>query len=293
MTDPIPFRERPKDHAEPQAPPRRDDRVYTNEEVTEIIRIALGQRATGDQDTVNREELLTIAKDFGLSGDDVDEAQRKISQSREVEERTRFARLWFKVHGIAYGVVILGLALINYLTNPVDTYWWVLFPAVAWGVVVALHGVLVMYLPEFAGWILGTSSGPQGRSRNRGPATGEEARAAFTINELYFDLAEAKGIARVHDGCFHLEFQIADTVFGTFKSGVREIRVPLEEIAHVKLERRMWCNKLRIQGHRIRTFDDVPKSHGGEICLIFKKPALPASERLAEDLIAAIEAVSK
>jgi transcriptional regulator with XRE-family HTH domain len=45
----------------------------------------------------------------------------------------------FYVHALQYGVVMLGLLLLNLLTNP--GYLWVIWPALGWGIGVAAHGL--------------------------------------------------------------------------------------------------------------------------------------------------------
>ena len=109
-------------------------------------------------------------------------------------------------------------------------------------------------------------------------------RAKFTIPEIYGPFAEACGLAQVRDDCLLLEFEIADTMFHTIKSKVREVAVPIGEITAVRLERRLWATKLILQGRRLKTFDEVPGSGSGEVTLVFDRQTRSASERLAREL---------
>ena len=47
----------------------------------------------------------------------------------------------FYIHAIQYVVVMLGLTILNLLTNP--GYLWVLWPALGWGVGLMAHGLSV------------------------------------------------------------------------------------------------------------------------------------------------------
>lgn len=79
------------------------------------------------------------------------------SQSKlpELDEREREAMEYvrdikgFYSHAIQYAVVITGLLIINLFTNP--DYLWVVWPALGWGIGVAIHGLNVFELVNFLG----------------------------------------------------------------------------------------------------------------------------------------------
>lgn len=47
------------------------------------------------------------------------------------------------IHAAIYLVVIGGVALLNWAMTP--TFWWVLFPAIGWGIGLAAHGTSVLF----------------------------------------------------------------------------------------------------------------------------------------------------
>jgi hypothetical protein len=49
----------------------------------------------------------------------------------------------FYVHLAIYVVVITGIALINWVTNP--DYWWVVWPMIGWGIGIGAHAVAVFF----------------------------------------------------------------------------------------------------------------------------------------------------
>jgi hypothetical protein len=60
----------------------------------------------------------------------------------EQAARRRVRRLRaFYIHVSTYAVVLGGIALINWVVSP--TFWWVVFPAIGWGIGLAIHGLSV------------------------------------------------------------------------------------------------------------------------------------------------------
>lgn len=125
---------------------RQRRRTYSNDEVTEIVRLALSR---GPQDrSVTYDEMLSIARDLGLSEDEVGRAVSDLGRSRKRERRHEHALRGLRMHQKIYGIVIAGLAAINFLTEfpnvpPRLDDWWFLYPAVCWGVAVLIHRAAV------------------------------------------------------------------------------------------------------------------------------------------------------
>ena len=63
---------------------------------------------------------------------------------REVEELK-----WFYEHALSFAVIIPFLWLINYITS--TAYWWAIWPTMAWGMGVALHGMSTFNLFKLFG----------------------------------------------------------------------------------------------------------------------------------------------
>jgi two-component system, LytTR family, sensor kinase len=62
----------------------------------------------------------------------VQEARRRVHRIRE-----------FYVHAAIFAVFIGGLTLFNWIVSP--TFWWVVFPAIGWGIGLAAHAVSVFF----------------------------------------------------------------------------------------------------------------------------------------------------
>ena len=156
---------------------------------------------------------------------------------------------------------------------------------IGWGTILVLHGILTRYLPSFTATLVDSLSGASADwvESNLGPNSIPSA-VTFSTTDLYKNLARASGVTQIQDDELIIECETKDTVLGIFKSGVKELRVPLRDIARVRLTRQFWSTKLTLQSHRLKTFEDFPGHKGGTIQLIFDREARAASERLAAEL---------
>jgi two-component system LytT family sensor kinase len=55
----------------------------------------------------------------------------------------------FYMHVAVFVVVIGGLALVNWILSP--SFWWVAFPAIGWGIGLAIHAVSVFFEDSILG----------------------------------------------------------------------------------------------------------------------------------------------
>lgn len=69
-------------------------------------------------------------------------------EEREAMEYVRDIRSFY-THAIQYGVVMVGLLIINLITSP--GYLWVIWPALGWGIGVAAHGLSVFEVVNIFG----------------------------------------------------------------------------------------------------------------------------------------------
>jgi hypothetical protein len=104
MVEPIPFRknetcdgddQNTDTPASEESHTKEDLRTYTNEEVSEIIRLALRSVDNEDRDTVSHSEMLVIGKDFGLSPEDIERAFVEADKTQQTEELEKQARIIF------------------------------------------------------------------------------------------------------------------------------------------------------------------------------------------------------
>jgi len=110
---------------------------YSKDEVDRIIRRALKMKK---EDSVNHQELIDTAREFGIDPQTLEAAIEKeqeafekgnVRRTRLVRRKARFHRhLW------SYIIVIGALLLIN-ITTPGP--WWFQWPALGWGIGLAFN----------------------------------------------------------------------------------------------------------------------------------------------------------
>jgi len=89
----------------------------------------------------------------------------------------------------------------------------------------------------------------------------------FLILDVYEGFAVAKGLMRVDENTLTLEFEIKDSFIGLFKSGVKEVRIPIDEIDSVTLKRGWFATALIIRTQRLSSLGKLPKQDRGQIRL--------------------------
>jgi hypothetical protein len=106
----------------------------------------------------------------------------------------------------------------------------------------------------------------------------------FSIPEVY-GVGEAHGVATADGGGLVLEFEIKDSLVGALRSGVKEVRIPLAEIASVKARSNPFWTTLVVQTRSLSAASRVPKSEGGRFSLRVRRRDAAAA-REAEELLA-------
>jgi len=110
---------------------------YSKDEVDRIIRRALKLKKA---DSVNHQELVDTAKEFGIDPQTLEAAIEREQEAFEKEKarRTRQQRrkARFHRHLWSYIIVIGALLLINITTPGV---WWFQWPALGWGIGLAFN----------------------------------------------------------------------------------------------------------------------------------------------------------
>ncbi len=107
----------------------------------------------------------------------------------------------------------------------------------------------------------------------------------FTIQNVFQGFAETEGILSIDDADLRLEFQTSDNVLGLFKSGVREVTLPLDKIEEISFRKRWFGCSLVIRVAEMRGVADVPNFSQGEILLSIAK----RHSQAASDLVSAIQ----
>jgi hypothetical protein len=126
-------------------PSSKEDRTYTPEEVEVILSRAAKTQPSAT--ALSHEELLDTAAQVGISREAVELAAKDLVRTRiateedhavvtELEIQRQRARRGLLAHLVVYASVNALLVTINVLTG---SFPWAVFPALGWGVALALH----------------------------------------------------------------------------------------------------------------------------------------------------------
>jgi hypothetical protein len=156
-------------------------RVYSDDEVKAILSRAIDrQRAVSPDGGLSHEDLLSVARDAGISPAAIEEAAAEVTIHRAVEADELAVRAeraaGFRVHFLTYIPVIAFLAFANAMTT---SYPWVLWPAVAWAVALVLHARFALFASEVA------IARAAARRKARRERTEERARRRAQRSELH------------------------------------------------------------------------------------------------------------
>lgn len=128
---------------------------YDDTEVDAILQKAL--EAGDTQLGLSHEELADVAAQVGISTDQLEQAAEQVRRERKgaddlaeakatVEKRRKRRRRGWMRHFFTYGVVIAGLAALDFVTGGGMTWWF--YPAVGWGMAVAIQAIGVLMYDE-------------------------------------------------------------------------------------------------------------------------------------------------
>jgi hypothetical protein len=110
-----------------------DERRYTEDDVSRIIRHALSDRP--DHDTISHEELVEIAASSGIDRDRLESVIDEMEANREIEaaraEWVRRRREKFQRDFTVYLVMSAFFVVLWLLTS--RSYFWPIWPILAWG----------------------------------------------------------------------------------------------------------------------------------------------------------------
>lgn len=122
-------------------------RKYSREEVQAILARAL-ESAHEQGDELSHEDLLSVARELGVSASAIEDAAANIdvelAVKRDVDERIRGRRRGFVSHLIPFIMVNALIASLNFmLGGPL----WFLFPLLFWGIGLVFHA-RAAFLPD-------------------------------------------------------------------------------------------------------------------------------------------------
>ena len=98
-------------------------------------------------------------------------------------------------------------------------------------------------------------------------------------------LIDSEGLVSLAGACLRLEYQLKDGVLGVVKSKVRELEIPLADLASIDVVRG-WLGgcKIVLQARSMQALQKVPGMAQGRVELIVDRADRAAAERLVAGL---------
>ncbi len=106
----------------------------------------------------------------------------------------------------------------------------------------------------------------------------------FSFPDVYEGFADAEGLIRLEGSEVILEYEVKDGFVGVVKSGLKEIRLPLQEIDSLHSKRNIFRSMLFIRPRSLNSIKDVPGLKNGEMRIKFSRKHREEAEHFAANV---------
>lgn len=252
------------------------DRRYSSDEVADIIRLSLQEesRRSGDA-LLNYDELVTIAKDVGVSPEQVDRAVYMLQEEQQTRDKERSLWLRFKAHALAFAAVNILLVSINLLSGS-DTFW-AMYVVFGWGLFLLGHYAGLRYAPQFVEMATQRTRNMMDLGYQSGG--GGEEQVLFTTSDA-MGMTETSGMMRLGDGKLIVEYQTIDAIMGLVKSAVKSQEIPLDKLTSARIDQKLWSADLVLQGKTMGVLSSVPGASRGQLRVKLNRQSVNAAKML-------------
>ena len=103
------------------------------------------------------------------------------------------------------------------------------------------------------------------------------------FSEVYAGFADSEGMLSITSDALVLEFQIKDSFVGAFKSKVKRVELPFENIGKVQLQSNLLARNLTVVVDSMQLVEDVPNAKQGEIKMKFSRSHQREAAALARE----------
>ncbi len=252
-------------------------RRYSSEEVAEIIRISLSDAQDQSDNTVDHQELLSIAADVGVAEEQIESAIGMLQERQATKDKEAYLWVRFKTHCILFVGFNLFFVTINLFSNP--TYFWSLYTLFGWGLFLLGHYAGLRYAPQFVELAM---------ERTRNLAASKYREMFDGIDNVRFingdpmGLSETQGLVTLQDEKLVIEYQTTDSLLGVYKSAVKVVQIDIGELSQARLEQKLWNTKLVLHAKTMRGFQHVPGNDRGVLRLEIDRQCGRAASELVE-----------
>ncbi len=107
------------------------------------------------------------------------------------------------------------------------------------------------------------------------------APVPFQISNTHAGFGRCEGMASLDDG--KLVFEIQSKVVGIVKCEIKQLDIPLGEVAKIDYKRGWFSPSIRVQFKSLHQTQEFPKAEGNEVILEIKRRDRKAAEQLVEE----------
>jgi hypothetical protein len=104
----------------------------------------------------------------------------------------------------------------------------------------------------------------------------------FEISDVHAGFSEAKGLIHVEDD--FLVFNVQTITMGMFKQSPETIKIELAALSDIRLEKKIFRDRLYIRPKTNKLLDVIPGKHLGEIMVKVWRKHRPASMSMVDDI---------
>jgi len=255
------------------------ERRYSSEEVADIIRLSMQSDNPDRSNSVDYEELVSIARDVGVDADQIDRAVHLLEEEQMTKEKEQLLWRRFNAHAMSFGAVNVFLFLLNILTNP--GYFWFLYVIFGWGLFLLGHYLGLRYAPQFVE--LAMQHTRRFGSNTYQSLLDSEDQVLFTDSDS-MNLTDTQGMISMGDEHLVIEYQTADSMVGLLKTGVKVMEIPFGEIAGARLEQKLWSTEFVLQGKSMRSLGKYSGAKRGSIRVKIARGSTNAANELIDQL---------
>jgi len=102
----------------------------------------------------------------------------------------------------------------------------------------------------------------------------------FVIDGINHGFQEAKGLIKLNEEGLEFEFEVEDTLIGAFKSGIKTVCIPYQNLETVEFKKGLISSKIVIEGTSMQALNDLPGAEVASCKLKVKRKDKQEAARL-------------
>lgn len=102
----------------------------------------------------------------------------------------------------------------------------------------------------------------------------------FEVTDISYGLKEAKGLVKLNENGFELEYRLQDSFVGIVKSDTKSTVIPYSNLEEITFEKGWFSSKIILEGTSMDAFRGLPGTEPGSRTLKIKRRHRDEAEKL-------------